>query len=283
MPSPPNPAPRKKKRPHGDAAPAPEQQVGSPKKAAKSRAASPEHREPDSQLREAQARLRELANPEHATACMRFFKTGKGEYAEGDQFLGLRVPDIRRVAREFRTLPMAQLEAFLSSKWHDERLFAIVVLANQFTKGDAPTRKSIYDLFCANLDHVNNWDLVDTSAPPIVGGYLADRSRQPLYALAKSKYLWRRRVAMIATLWFVRELKEYDDALAIAESLLDDSEDLIHKAVGWTLREIGERDVAVLESFLALHLDRMPRTALRYAIEKFPQPRRLAYLRGERG
>ena len=184
---------------------------------------------------------------------------------------------IRKVAKEFKKLPLAEVECLLHSNIHEERLLALVILVGQFEKGDEATRKSIYDLYLANTRHINNWDLVDLSAPQIVGGYLETRSRKPLDRLAKSASLWERRISILATHWFIRH-GDFADTLRIAKKLIGDKEDLIHKAVGWMLREVGKRDVAVLEEFLDKHCRTMPRTMLRYAIERFPENRRQAYL-----
>lgn len=226
----------------------------------------------------AQKRLRSFACSEQATLLARFFKTGPGQYGEGDKFVGVKVPVIRKVAREFKDLPLPESERLLHSEVHEERLLALVILVVQFEKGDDATRKQIYDLYLANTRHINNWDLVDLSAPRIVGGYLETRSRKPLDRLAKSASLWERRISILATHWFIRR-GDFADTLRIAGKLLGDKEDLIHKAVGWMLREVGKRDVAVLEAFLGEHCRVMPRTMLRYAIERPPEKKRLGYLK----
>ncbi len=224
----------------------------------------------------AQKRLRSFACPEQAAILSRFFKTSPGQYGEGDRFIGVKVPVTRKVAKEFKDLPLA--ECLLHSDIHEERLLALVILVGQFEKGDDATRKSIYDLYLANMANINNWDLVDLSAPQIVGGYLENRSRKPLCRLAKSASLWERRTSIVATHWFIRQ-GDLADTLRIAEKLLGDREDLIHKAVGWMLREVGKRETAALEEFLDQHCRVMPRTMLRYAIERFPEKKRRAYLR----
>ena len=233
----------------------------------------------ESTARTAQQRLRSFADPEVATILARFFKTGPGQYGEGDRFIGVKVPTTRKVAREFKTLPLPEIECLLHAEIHEERLLALVILVGQFEKGDDATRKRIYDLYLANTRHINNWDLVDLSAPQIVGGYLENRSRKPLDRLVKSASLWERRISILATHWFIRH-GEFTEMIRIAEMLLCDKEDLIHKAVGWMLREVGKRDVAVLEEFLGQHCQVMPRTMLRYAIERFPEERRREYLNG---
>ena len=222
-------------------------------------------------------RLRDFADRDRAAFVQGFFKTGPGQYGEGDQFLGLNVPSLRKVAREFGALPLRDLRQLLDSKWHEERLLALVILVDQYGRGDAKQRAAIYKLYMASTDRINNWDLVDSSAPQIVGGQLATRSRKPLYRLAKSKSVWERRIAILATYHFIR-MGEFNDTFALTESLLDDKHDLIHKAAGWMLREVGKRDRAALEDFLRKHAAKMPRTMLRYAIERFEPAVRRRYL-----
>jgi len=221
-------------------------------------------------------RLRTVANRERATHSLRFFKTGPGQYGEGDRFLGLTVPEMRRVVREFRELPLAGAEALLASPWHEERLVALMILVEQYRRTPA-ARAAIYRLYLGRTDRINNWDLVDVSAAHVVGAHLAERSRKPLYRLARSKSLWERRIAIVATQHFIRR-NEFADTLAIARLLLRDRHDLIHKATGWMLREVGKRDEAALRAFLDEHAPTMPRTMLRYAIERFPPPLRRHYL-----
>ena len=220
--------------------------------------------------------LHELSSPERAEISMRFFKTGPGEYGEGDLFIGVRVPDARKVAKRALDLPLCDVEHFLSSEIHEERLLALLILVTQFEKELHP-RKQIYDFYLANTSQINNWDLVDLSAPQIVGGYLDTRSRKPLYRLAKSKSLWERRISIVATHHFIRQ-GDFDDTLKIAELLLQDQQDLIHKAVGWMLREVGKREISPLKDFLAEYCQVMPRTMLRYAIERFSAKERQRYL-----
>ena len=223
--------------------------------------------------------LRKLANPEIAAHSQRFFKTGKGEYGEGDQFLGVRVPAIRRCVKKYRNLSIRGTLSLLKSKYHEERLFAVLLFAEKFRVGTAEDRKLIYDHYLANTRYVNGWDIADGSAHHIVGGYLYDRSRKPLYSLARSRDLWERRIAIMATLFFIKK-GDYRDTLDISARLINDGEDLIHKASGWMLREVGNRDRDVERGFLKKHYKKMPRTMLRYAIEKFPEPRRQEYLKG---
>ncbi|MFZ5832754.1 MAG: DNA alkylation repair protein [Planctomycetota bacterium] len=225
----------------------------------------------------ARRRLGALACPAHAAVLARFFKTGPGEYGEGDRFIGVKVPGIRTVGKEFKHLPLEEVERLLHSGIHEERLLALVILVMQFEKGDATTRRQIYDLYLGSTARINNWDLVDLSAPQVVGGYLEQRSRRPLYRLAKSSSLWERRISIVATHWFIRR-GELDDTLKIAAMLIQDKHDLIHKATGWMLRESGKRDEAALVAFLETHCQAMPRTMLRYAIERFPERTRRRFL-----
>lgn len=225
------------------------------------------------------AELRRLADPGRAAVSPRFFKAGPGEYAEGDRFLGVTVPLQRKVARRFRDLPPRSVRSLLRDPFHECRLTALLILVLQSEKGSDAERERIVELYRDHLDFVNHWDLVDSSAHQLLGAWLETRDRSELLELAASGDLWRQRVAMIATYHFIRQ-GDFDDALEIARSLLDHEHDLIHKAVGWMLREIGNRDRAVEERFLERHYRRMPRTMLRYAIEKFEPARRRAYLEG---
>ncbi|UJA21856.1 DNA alkylation repair protein [Thermoleophilia bacterium SCSIO 60948] len=222
------------------------------------------------------AALRELAEPEHAAARQRFFKTGPGEYGEGDVFLGLRVPDQRRVARTFAELPLADCAELLGSETHEDRFTALAILRLRFERGDAAARERIADLYLDHLGAVDNWDLVDASAPYL----LADRVRSDpmlLDSLVVSERLWDRRVAILATFPLIRE-GVFDRTLELSEKLLGDEHDLIHKAVGWMLREVGNRDPDRLRGFLAEHAGRMPRTALRYAIERLDPAERKRWM-----
>lgn len=221
--------------------------------------------------------LRAAADTSQAPVLARFFKTGKGEYAEGDRFLGVMVPAQRRIAKKYRDIPLRQVQTLLRSQFHEERLTALFILVHLFENGDEVMRKRVYSLYLRSVAFINNWDLVDTSAPHIVGAYLFKRSRIMLYHLAKSSFLWERRMAILATQYFIRK-GDYDDTLKIAEMLVADKHDLIHKAVGWMLREVGNRSLATEEKFLREHAAHMPRTMLRYAIEKFPEAKRKKYL-----
>ena len=225
----------------------------------------------------AHRRMLHLANPERAKASQWFFKTGPGQYGEGDRFLGITAPVLRQLAREFEGLPLAEIRALMKSGWHEERSLALLVLVRQYAKGNARTRAAIYRCYFDSRAGINNWDLVDCSAPQIVGAHLEAGGRKFLRELARSRSLWDRRIAVLATFHYIKN-GQFDDSLAIARILLSDREDLIHKAVGWMLREIGKRDQAVLEGFLQAYGARMPRTALRYAIERFPQQLRRRYL-----
>ncbi len=226
--------------------------------------------------------LRKLEKPPKTKILQRFFKTGLGEYAEGDIFLGLKTDETRGVAKKYQDLSLPDLSQLLSSKIHEERVTAVMILNRQFSKKDLKEKKKIYQFYLANISGINNWDLVDGSAPTIVGGYLAvsGDSREVLYRFTVSEDLWERRIGMMATFFFIRK-SQFEDALRIAERLLNDKEDLVHKAVGWMLREIGKKDFAAEERFLKKHYRQMPRTMLRYAIEKFSQEKRQAYLKGK--
>ena len=223
--------------------------------------------------------LQKEADPTIATHSGRFFKTGTGEYGEGDQFLGIRVPVLRAFARQYPDMALAEVNHLLQSPWHEERLLALFMLVQRFKKGAAKEKQKVVAMYMKNRRYINNWDLVDSSACHILGSWLADRERAPLYRLAASKRLWDRRMAIMATLHFIR-LDQFDDTLQLARILRNDAEDLIHKSVGWMLREIGKRDRSVAEDFLRFHCRHMPRTMLRYAIERFPEAQRKRYLRG---
>jgi len=229
--------------------------------------------------KEAQNKLRTLADPALAASATRFFKTGPGEYGENDVFIGLRAATLRRLAKDFQNMPLEEVQELFQSNIHEDRALALLILVRTVAGAPESLRKQVYDLYLANTRFVNNWDLVDVSAPAAVGGYLADKSRKPLSTLAKSKSLWEWRIAIVATQHFIR-LSDFGNTLKIAAMLLGDEEDLIHKAVGWILREVGKRDVQALEDFLGEHYQRMPRTMLRYAIERFSIDKREAYMKG---
>lgn len=224
--------------------------------------------------------LRALASPETAANLQRFFKTGPGQYGEGDVFLGIKVPLLRALAKQHRDSDLATVSQLLDSGYHEERLFALLLLVQFYDTADEAARQAVYDLYLGHTHRINNWDLVDLSAPRIVGRHLQGRPRKILYQLARSPLLWERRIAIIATAWFIR-LDDFDDTLSIAKILLHDEHDLMHKAVGWMLREVGKRNLAIEEDFLKKHYRNMPRTMLRYAIERFPEPKRKNYLHGK--
>lgn len=226
-------------------------------------------------------RLNELADPVRASHSLRFFRTAPGDYGAGDRFLGLTVPRIRELASEFAGLPLPEIEALLESEWHEARLLAVILLSNEYRRADAKSRGRIYRLYLRRTDRINNWDLVDSSAPGIVGAHLLGRSRAPLRKLARSRSLWERRIAVVATQHLIRH-DEFEDTLKLAELLIDDEHDLIHKAVGWMLREVGKRDERTLTDFLDRRAMALPRTALRYAIERLSPAKRRRYMAAPR-
>jgi 3-methyladenine DNA glycosylase AlkD len=219
--------------------------------------------------------LKSVSNPKKAETLQWFFKTGKGDYGEGDIFAGIVVPDLRKVAKEYSKLvSFKDLEYFITNEVHEYRLFALLVLTYMDLNSD------IYEYYTRHIKNINNWDLVDLSAPSIVGKYLKDKDRASLYDLAKSDNLWKQRISIVATYEYIRN-GDFKDTLAISEILIDNKHDLIHKAVGWMLREVGKRDQEIEEEFLRKYYKKMPRTMLRYAIEKFEENKRKAYLKGE--
>ena len=222
--------------------------------------------------------LRKAGDKKKAKVCARFFKTGKGEYGEGYVFLGITTPKQRAFAKKYTDLEMGNLRKLFLSKIQDHKAVALFILISQYKKADAKDKKKIFDFYLKNIENINSWDLVDSSAPHIVGDYLLDKNRKILYKLATTKNLWKKRVAILTTYRFIRE-NQFDDALKISEILLNDKHNLIHKAVGWMLREVGNRNQAVEERFLKKHYKKMPRTMLRYAIEKFEEDKRILYLK----
>ncbi|MEM9543434.1 MAG: DNA alkylation repair protein [Cyanobacteria bacterium P01_E01_bin.42] len=224
-----------------------------------------------------EAELQQLTNPEKAKELSRFFKTGKGEYGEGDVFLGITVPQQRKVAKKYKTLSLAEIEALLNSEIHEYRFTALVILCDRFSKADRTTQTEIFQFYLDHSDRVNNWDLVDTSAYKIVGTFLYEQECSVLYDLARSQNLWQQRIAIIATYYFIKR-DRFVETLELAQILLNHPHDLIHKAVGWMLREVGKRDKATEKAFLDEYAAQMPRTMLRYAIEKFSPDERKAYL-----
>jgi 3-methyladenine DNA glycosylase AlkD len=231
------------------------------------------------QATDVQRELALLGNPEIAAVSQRFFKTGVGQYGEGDLFRGIRVPVLRRVAKDHKQLARAETLKLLHSPYHEDRLVALLILIHHYADGNDALRSQVYNSYLKHARLVNNWDLVDSSAAQIVGAHLYDKDRAVLYKLVQSSNLWERRIAIIATFHFIRR-GETADTLKLASMLLSDTEDLIHKAVGWMLREVGNRDLESAEIFLREHCQRMPRTMLRYAIERFPERKRLRYLNG---
>jgi 3-methyladenine DNA glycosylase AlkD len=229
------------------------------------------------ELREIRKKLRAAARPESAPVLKSFFKTGPGQYGEGDQFLGVKVPDTRRIVRESDPLEESDIVSLLRSPIHEERLLALLILVRRYERGDAAAREAVVKLFLAEACFVNNWDLVDTSAPYILGPWLLDRDRSILEKMAKSQVLWDRRIAILATFAFIRA-NDFAWTLKLSEMLLGDDHDLMHKAVGWMLREVGNRDEMALRGFLDRHVSKMPRTMLRYAIEKLPPTERKSWL-----
>ena len=221
--------------------------------------------------------MRELADPARAAILQKFFKTGPGEYGEGDRFLGLTVPQVRSLVRRFHPADFDAIEAFVASPFHEDRLLALLLLVERYRKGSEAERARAHRLYWKCLPRINNWDLVDVTAEHVVGSHGVGRAR--LLAWAASKNLWCRRIAIVSTFHSIRR-NRFGDTLAVATCLLRDPEDLLHKATGWMLREVGKRDPAVLERFLRRHHRVMPRTMLRYAIERFPESTRRAYLKG---
>lgn len=226
-----------------------------------------------------QEALQDAANPEKAAFALRYFKAGKGEYAEGDVFLGLTNPQLRVIIKGFYGLSFEELQELLNSPLHEYRLAALLILVKQYTKGTLQHKRHIVEFYLANVSRINNWDLVDCSARDILGAYLFDKDRDILYELAKTNHLWSQRIAVVATWFFIRK-GQFDETLVICELLLNHKHDLIHKATGWMLREVGKKNGVVLRRFLDLYAPQMPRTMLRYAIEKFPEAERLRYLKG---
>jgi len=222
--------------------------------------------------------LQELANPKQAQLLQRFFKAGKGEYGEGDVFLGIIAPKKRELAKKYKDLSINEIQTLLNSKYNEARWISLLILINKYKKADESEKKKIFNFYLSNTKNINNWNLVDISAPKIIGVFLLDKDKKILYKLAKSESLWERRIAILSTAYFISK-NQFDDTLKISEILLQDKHDLIHKAVGWMLREVGKRDQQVEEKFLQKHYKNMPRTMLRYAIERFEEGKRKGYLK----
>ncbi|MCL1942073.1 MAG: DNA alkylation repair protein [Candidatus Azobacteroides sp.] len=219
-----------------------------------------------------------IADEKKVSILQRFFKTGKGEYGEGDKFLGILVPLIRVVAKQNKEIGMTEIISLLKDPWHECRLCALLILTEKFKKAEETLRRQIYEVYLNHTTYINNWDLVDLSCRDIVGEYLIDKDRSPLYQLSGSKNLWEQRIAIVSTFAFIRR-NDLNDTFLLSEKLLEHKHDLIHKAVGWMLREAGKKDEDRLTQFLQKHYTRMPRTMLRYAIEKFPEEKRAFFMK----
>ncbi len=228
-------------------------------------------------VQEIKTELKKLSNPKMKEVVERFFKTGPGDYAEGDIFLGIKTPDLRKLAKKYTDLSLDELQILFDSEIHDHRTATLVILCNKFKLASEKEKIDIFNFYLANTRNINNWDLVDISAHYILGCYLGDKDRKVLYKLARSKNLWERRIAIVSTFAFIRN-NDFFDTLTISELLINDKEDLIHKATGWMLRELGKKDEKVLKQFLDKFRTQMPRTMLRYAIEKFSAIERKKYL-----
>jgi len=222
--------------------------------------------------------LHHLNNPAKAKILQGFFKTGPGQYGEGDIFLGIIVPEQRKLAKKYLHLTIEEIQTLLQSNIHEYRLTALFILIQQYKQADPPAKQLIFNFYLHNTKYINNWDLVDLSAPNIIGNYLLGKDHNLLYTLANSSHLWKKRISIVATFTFIRN-NQFEDTIKISKILLNDHHDLIHKAVGWMLRELGKKNQSVLEQFLQEYHQAMPRTMLRYAIEKFPEEKRKFYLK----
>jgi len=231
-------------------------------------------------LNELKKAIRANANKDHAKTMQWFFKTGKGEYGEGDKFVGIKVPVQRKIAKQFVELNLEDLQTLLNSKIHEERLISLLILVDKYNKADEKVKDKIYQFYKKNSRKINNWDLVDLSAAKIMGIHLLNRGKQILYKYAYSNNLWEKRISIISTYSFIKN-HDFKTTLEISDILLNDDHDLIHKAVGWMLREVGKQDMNTLEKFLKPRYNKMPRTMLRYSIEKFPEKKRKKYLQGK--
>jgi 3-methyladenine DNA glycosylase AlkD len=230
-------------------------------------------------LKELRTELKKAADKEQAVNLQRFFQTGKGEYGEGDKFYGIKVPVQRRVAKNHRDTSLEDIQELLNSPVHEERLVSLFILVDHYTKSDDETKENVFRFYLKNTKNINNWDLVDLSAPKIIGAHLLSSDKSVLLKMANSPNLWERRIAILSTLYFIKNL-HFETTFKIAEILLNDKHDLIHKGVGWMLREVGNKNLDEEEKFLKKYYKQMPRTMLRYAIEKFPKKRRKDYLQG---
>jgi len=231
-------------------------------------------------LTEIRSIIKKSGNTSHAKTLQKFFKTGKGEYGEGDVFVGIKVPVLRKIAKEFCDLSFNDLGQLIKSKIHEERLVSLFILVDQYGKADEKLKEKIYSFYLENRNYVNNWDLVDLSAPKIAGEHLLNRNKNILIKYAKSSNLWEKRIAILSTYTFIKT-GYFETTIQICDILLNDKHDLIHKAVGWMLREIGKSNIKTLESYLKKNYKKIPRTMLRYAIEKFPETKRKRYLEGK--
>lgn len=227
---------------------------------------------------EVQNDLNAHENPSDAVFLQRFFKTGKGQYGEGDVFIGLRVPQTRMIIKKYKDLSLSEIEKLLESPIHEHRLAAVLIMTQQAKRANQVLKKRLYDLYLKRTDRINNWDIIDASCRDVVGGFLLDKPRDPLYKLAKSKKMWERRIAVVSTWQFIR-VRDLDDTFKIAEMLLADQEDLMHKATGWMLREAGKKDEALLKEFLDQNAAVMPRTMLRYSLEKLHPSDKTYYMK----
>lgn len=222
--------------------------------------------------------LQEVAKEEKISKFQSFFKTGKGEYGEGDIFIGISVPENRKVAKKHKGATFEQIQELLDSKVHEHRLCGLLIMVDQYQKGSEDKRRKIFEFYIKNISKVNNWDLVDSSADKIIGAHIFQKDKKLIYELVQSKNLWERRIAIISTFYFIKK-RQFQDTLKIAEILLNDEEDLIHKAVGWMLREMGKKGgMEKLIEFLDKNSQKMPRTMLRYSIEKLDEKQRKKYM-----
>jgi 3-methyladenine DNA glycosylase AlkD len=231
-------------------------------------------------INELKKTIKANANKDYAKTAQWFFKTGKGEYGEGDKFVGIRVPVLRKIAKQFSNLELFDLQILLDSKIHEERLISLLILVDKYEKADDKAKDKIYNFHKKNRKKINNWDLVDLSAPKIMGAYLLNRDKEILFNYAKSKNLWVKRISIISTYSFIKN-NHFKTTLDISDKLMNDNHDLIHKAVGWMLREVGKKNLQILEDFLKPRYKKMPRVMLRYSIEKFPEAKRKKYLKGK--
>jgi len=229
------------------------------------------------ELKNIEEEFQKIRDPEKAKNLSKFFKTGKGQYGEGDIFLGIKVPDQRKIASKYSGIPLDDIGLLLKSNIHEFRLTSVLILVQNYRKEDFDGKKEIFEFYLSHMKNINNWDLVDSSAPYILGDFLLDKDKSILYGLARSDNLWERRIAILSTFAFIKNNK-FEDSLNIAEILVFDKHDLIHKAVGWMLREIGKKDERTEEEFMAKYYRKMPRTMLRYAIEKFDNDKKKLFL-----